>query len=204
MSRSAPQERVEGVQYEVGPAEQKAAQVVPGADAVVATLSPRGDMAGRLVAVYTALSRLSAQAGARYLQIGGFSSLRPAPGAPRFAEGEVPEEYRQEALEGEASRVMLVEDAPAELDWASSARRAATAPSRPGSAPAPTAWATRSRCSTRTARPPCPPRTSRSPSSTRSSGPRTTGSTSGSRTSREAGSHDDDGPAHARKRQACG
>ncbi|CAB4896475.1 MAG: NAD(P)H-binding protein [Actinobacteria bacterium] len=117
VSRSEPQERVDGVQYEVGPAERTAEQVIPGADAVVATLSPRGDMAGRLVEVYSDLARLSAQAGARYLQIGGFSSLRPTVGAPRFAEGDVPEEYRQEALEGEASRVMLVENAPGDLDW---------------------------------------------------------------------------------------
>lgn len=49
--------------------------------------------------------------------MGGFSSLRPAPGAPRFVEGEIPEQFREEALEGEATRVMLVEDAPADLDW---------------------------------------------------------------------------------------
>jgi len=74
-------------------------------------------MAGRLVHVYRQLARLSAGAGARYLQVGGFSSLRPAPGAPRFVEGEIPEAFRQEALEGEATRLMLVQDAPPELDW---------------------------------------------------------------------------------------
>jgi putative NADH-flavin reductase len=117
VSRSQPPDPVDGVQYEVGFADDVAQRVIPGADAVVAGLSPRGDMAGRLVEVYTELARLSAQAGARYLQIGGFSSLRPAPGAPRFVEGEVPEEYRQEALEGEASRAMLVDHAPPQLDW---------------------------------------------------------------------------------------
>ena len=117
VSRSEPQERVEGVRYEVGDAVAVAPRVIPGADAVVASLAPRGDMAGRLVEVYRELARLSAEAGARYLQIGGFSSLRPAPGAPRFVEGEIPEQYRAEALEGEASRVMLVEEAPEELDW---------------------------------------------------------------------------------------
>lgn len=116
VSRSAPADPVEGVRYETGGVEQ-AASVIPGADAVVATLSPRGDMAGRLVEVYGELARLSAEAGARYLQVGGFSSLRPAPDAPRFAEGEVPEQYRAEALEGEATRVLLAEDAPADLDW---------------------------------------------------------------------------------------
>ena len=117
VSRSQPQDPVEGVRYELGSADALAPTVIPGADAVVATLAPRGDMAGRLVEVYSGLAQLAASAGARYLQVGGFSSLRPEPDAPRFVEGQVPEEYRAEALEGEATRVMLAEQAPAELDW---------------------------------------------------------------------------------------
>jgi putative NADH-flavin reductase len=117
VSRSAPADRVEGVSYEIGGADQLAQHVVPGADAVVATLSPRGDMAGRLVEVYGDLARLSAETGARYLQVGGFSSLRPAPDAPRFVEGEVAEEYRAEALEGEATRLLLADNAPKDLGW---------------------------------------------------------------------------------------
>jgi uncharacterized protein len=117
VSRSEPQDPVPGVRYESGPAQEVAPRVVPGADAVVAALSPRGDMAGRLVEVYADLAREAAAAGARYLQVGGFSSLRPAPDAPRFVEGEIPAEYLDEALEGEATRVMLVEQAPADLDW---------------------------------------------------------------------------------------
>jgi putative NADH-flavin reductase len=117
VSRSEPADPVEGVRYETGTAEDVAKRVIPGADGVVATLSPRGDMAGRLVEVYGELARISAEAGARYLQVGGFSSLRPAPGAPRFAEGDIADEYRSEALEGEATRVVLAEHAPADLDW---------------------------------------------------------------------------------------
>lgn len=117
ISRSKPADPVPGVRYELGAVEEVAARVIPGADVVVACLSPRGDMAGRLVDAYRLLARLSADAGARYLQVGGFSSLRPAPGAPRFVEGEVPEEFRQEAREGEATRVMLAQDAPTDLDW---------------------------------------------------------------------------------------
>jgi len=117
VSRSQPGESVPGVRYEVGQAEDVAPHVVEGADVVVATLSPRGDMAGRLVEVYEELARLSSEAGARYLQVGGFSSLRPAPDQPRFVEGEIPEPYRAEALEGEATRVLLAERAPDELDW---------------------------------------------------------------------------------------
>ncbi len=117
VSRSRPKDPVEGVRYEVGAVEELAPLVIPDADAVVAALSPRGDMAGRLVEVYGELLRLSAHAGARYLQIGGFSSLRPAPGEPRFVEGEIPEQFQGEAREGEATRVILVETAPDDLDW---------------------------------------------------------------------------------------
>lgn len=117
VGRSQPAERLAGVSYEVGDATELAPRLVPEADAVVAALSPRGDMAGRLVEVYGELAKLSAKAGARYLQVGGFSSLRPAEGQPRFVEGEVPEQFRAEALEGEATRAMLVEEAPSDLDW---------------------------------------------------------------------------------------
>jgi putative NADH-flavin reductase len=117
VSRSEPSEPVEGVRYEVGSVLDVAPRIIPGADAVVAALSPRGDTAGHLVGVYRELARLSGQAGARYLQVGGFSSLRPAEGQPRFVEGDVPEQFRAEAEEGEATRVLLAEDAPEELDW---------------------------------------------------------------------------------------
>ena len=117
VSRSEPAEPIEGVTYETGAAEALAPRLVPGADAVVATLSPRGDTAGRLVGIYRELARQCAEAGARYVQIGGFSSLRPAPGEPRFAEGEIPEQFREEALEGDATRAMLDEEAASDLDW---------------------------------------------------------------------------------------
>ncbi|MGO4598592.1 NAD(P)-dependent oxidoreductase [Terrabacter sp. 2RAF25] len=117
VSRSEPQDPVAGVLYETGTVEQVAGRVIPGADAVVAALSPRGDMAGRLVDTYRDLARQSAAAGARYLQVGGYSSLRPAPGAPRFVEGDIPEQFRDEALEGEATRVLLAEEGPEALDW---------------------------------------------------------------------------------------
>jgi putative NADH-flavin reductase len=117
VSRSAPSDPLPGVRYETGDVSEIAPRVIPSADAVVATLSPRGDMAGRLVDVYRDLAAQAAAAGARYLQIGGFSSLRPAPGEPRFVEGDVPEQFRAEALEGDATREMLVRDAPPDLDW---------------------------------------------------------------------------------------
>jgi putative NADH-flavin reductase len=116
VSRSRPATPEPGARYELGAVEDVAPRVIPGSDVVVAALSPRGDMVGRLVEAYRLLARLSAEAGARYLQVGGFSSLRPAPGAPRFVEGDIPEQFRDEALEGEATRLML-DTAPADLDW---------------------------------------------------------------------------------------
>jgi putative NADH-flavin reductase len=115
-SRNAPAAPVEGVRYETGDAADATA-VVPGADVVVLALSPRGDTAGRLVQLYPVYAAAAADTGARLIMVGGFSSLRPAPGAPRFAEGEIPEEYREEALEGEATRQWLATSAPAGLDW---------------------------------------------------------------------------------------
>ena len=117
VSRSKPATEDDGVRYAIGSATDVAPDVIPGVDVVVAALSPRGDMTGRLVEIYGELARLAADAGARYLQIGGFSSLRPAADAPRFVEGEIPQEYRDEAIEGEATRVMLLENAPESLDW---------------------------------------------------------------------------------------
>lgn len=121
VSRTAPTDPVDDVHYETGDVEAVAPHVITGgiahADVVIAAISPRGEMAGRLVDVYRRLAQLADQAGARYIQIGGFNSLRPAAGAPRFAEGEIPPEYRSEALEGDATRAMLASDAPEGLDW---------------------------------------------------------------------------------------
>jgi putative NADH-flavin reductase len=118
VSRSLPADPIDGVTYELGNASDVAATVIPGADVVIATLSPRGDNVGRLVEIYGRFAELANQAGARYVQIGGFSSLRPEPGAPRFADAdELPEEFRAEALEGEATRASLADSGPEGLDW---------------------------------------------------------------------------------------
>jgi len=115
-SRNAPAEPVPGVTYEHGPAEE-ATRIIPGADAVVATLSPRGDTAGTVLGLYQTYAAAAAAAGARFIAVGGFSSLRPEAGAPRFVEGEVPEQFRAEATEMDAVREWLATSAPAELDW---------------------------------------------------------------------------------------
>jgi len=115
-SRSAPKVPVDGVAYTHGPAED-AVRLVGDQDAVVATLSPRGDLAGRLLGLYQEIAAAAAAAGARLIVIGGFSSLRPAPGEPRFADGDVPERFRSEAREMDAVREWLSGSAPGSLDW---------------------------------------------------------------------------------------
>lgn len=115
-SRNPATQPVDGVDYQHGTSAE-ATRVVPGADAVIATLSPRGDSLGTLLATYQALAGAAAQAGSRLIVIGGFSSLRPQPGAPRFAEGDVPEQFADEAREMETVRAWLADAAPSGLDW---------------------------------------------------------------------------------------
>lgn len=115
-SRSTPREPVEAVDYRTGDA-AGATEIFPKADVVIATLSPRGELEGRLTGLYKSYAAAAAEAGARLVVVGGFSSLRPAPGAPRFTEGEIPEQYRAEALEMEALRDWFVTSAPESLDW---------------------------------------------------------------------------------------
>ena len=96
ISRSAPREAAPGVRYELGDVEKLAPQVVSGADVVVAALSPRGPMAGRLVDVYAELARLSAETGARYLQVGGFG--KPAEGSRAGTGNNTPAQRHSAAL----------------------------------------------------------------------------------------------------------
>lgn len=115
LSRSLPAERVEGARYEQGSASD-AARAVEGSDVVVGALSPRAGSEGTLVAAYSDLARLAAASGARLIVVGGFSALRPSPGAPRFIEGDVPEEFRPEAAEM-AEVLTALQAGPAGLDW---------------------------------------------------------------------------------------
>jgi uncharacterized protein len=122
LSRSLPAEPVAGVNYVQGDATDEAvlSSVVSGADVVVGALAPRGPLdAGSFREVYRTTGRLADAAGARLFLVGGFSSLRPAPGAPRFVEDltHAPAEFHDEIRAGAA---LIIEDlpaAPATLDW---------------------------------------------------------------------------------------
>ncbi|MFL0535255.1 NAD(P)-dependent oxidoreductase [Micrococcus luteus] len=99
ISRTALGTQVEGVDYVTGDLTQSVPDIA-GAEVVVAALSPRGDNAGKLRDAYRSLSQAAATNGARFVGVGGFSSLRPAEGAPRFVEGDdLPPEFAAEARE---------------------------------------------------------------------------------------------------------
>lgn len=120
LSRSAPAEPVPGVRYEYGFATDidTVARVIDGADVVVGALSPFGDLAGQYVPIYRAALQSIAAAGARFVVIGGFSALRPAPGASRFVDsGNVPPEFAAGARETADALELLQAEAPDELDW---------------------------------------------------------------------------------------
>jgi putative NADH-flavin reductase len=121
LSRTLPESPAAGVDYVQGDATDVATltAVVAGADVVVAALAPRGPLVGKVRGVYRTLAELAGASGARLAVVGGWSSLRPAAGAPRFSDdaSAIPEIFRDEALEVAA---VVHEDLPAtpeSLDW---------------------------------------------------------------------------------------
>ena len=52
----------------------------------------------------------------RLIVVGGYSSLRPAPGAPRFIEGFIPSQYLAAAKASHAALEILMAE-PEQLDW---------------------------------------------------------------------------------------
>ncbi len=118
VARSVPMVAIDGVTYLQGSAlsADLRARALAGADAVISATSPRGDMADKHVELVSALAESAMASGARLIVVGGFSSLRSAPGAPRFIEGDVPEAYRSEARAGHAVLEPLLAADPA-LDW---------------------------------------------------------------------------------------
>ncbi|MEU8330500.1 NAD(P)H-binding protein [Micromonospora sp. NPDC048839] len=121
LSRSVPSAPVPNVTYRQGDARDEAtlSASIEGADVVVAALAPRGPLAGVFRDVYRTVARLADAAGVPLFVVGGYSSLRPAPGAERFVAdlSHVPAELHDEIRAGAA---LIIEDlpaAPATLDW---------------------------------------------------------------------------------------
>ncbi|MGD8193279.1 NAD(P)-dependent oxidoreductase [Herbiconiux sp. P18] len=120
-SRSVPEgdARVPGVTYETGSLTdpEVRARAVEGTDVLVSTLSPRGELDGRIVEVDRELAALAGAKGVRFVVVGGFSSLRPQEGAVRFAEGDgLPPEFASEAIQMNTVLGELLAS-PESLDW---------------------------------------------------------------------------------------
>ena len=121
LSRSLPDAPVPDVAYVQGDATDEAtlAAAVAGADVVVAALAPRGPLTDGFREVVRTVARLADAAGARLFVVGGYSSLRPAPGADRFVTdlSQVPAELHPEILAGAGLILEDLPSAPATLDW---------------------------------------------------------------------------------------
>ncbi|MDF2826007.1 MAG: NAD-dependent dehydratase [Mycobacterium sp.] len=121
LSRGVPEAKAPDVTYVQGDATDATtlSSVIAGADVVVAALAPRGPLAHTFRDVNRVIAEQADAAGARLFVVGGFSSLRPAPGAPRFVSdlSHTPPEVQAEVLAGAA---LILEDLPAtpeSLNW---------------------------------------------------------------------------------------
>ena len=121
LSSRAGQAPVSDVSYVQGDADDTDVlrSVITGADVVVSALAPRGALTATFRDINRRIADLADAAGARLFVVGGYSSLRPAPGAARFVEdtSNLPDAVRNEVLAGAA---LILEDLPAAsatLDW---------------------------------------------------------------------------------------
>ncbi|MFT4259193.1 NAD(P)-dependent oxidoreductase [Microbacterium sp.] len=118
VSRSTPSDPVVGAEYVQGTALDLApvADTFTAVDAVVSALSPRGDMADRVLEALTNLVGLLSGTSTRLGVVGGAGGSLVAPEGPRLFDLDFPEEYRHEAQVGIDS-LALLEATDAGLDW---------------------------------------------------------------------------------------
>ena len=120
LSRTLPDQHLEKIHYVQGSAHDDSVllPLLSEADVVVGAVSPRGDMAGHVRDLYLHIADETAKLGKRFVIIGGFSSLRPAAGQPRFFEsGNIPAQYKDEALEIASIFDTLKEQTPQDAQW---------------------------------------------------------------------------------------
>ena len=120
ISRNAPDVPVDGVEYVTGSILDPGvrAQALAGADVVVVSIPPRGEMADQLQPTVAALAEEAARAGSRLGIVGGAGSLLVAEDGPRLVDTpEFPEAFKGEVLLLAGVLYQLRESAPEELDW---------------------------------------------------------------------------------------
>jgi hypothetical protein len=136
LSRSLPSQPIPGVRYVQGDVAdvEALARVIEGTEVVVSALAPRGPLAAPFREVSRAVARLTAAAGARLYLVGGFSSLRPAPGADRYVSdlSGVPAALHPEITQGAAVVIEDLPSAPEALDWVFVSPAAAFGAYQPG------------------------------------------------------------------------
>jgi putative NADH-flavin reductase len=121
LSRSRPDTPIPNVNYVQGDATDEATlrSVMRGADAVAGAYAARGPQAPGFRDAYRIIARAADAAGVPLYIVGGYSSLRPAPGADRFVTdlSGIPEELHDEIRNGAG---LVIEDLPATpstLNW---------------------------------------------------------------------------------------
>ena len=121
LSRSLPEQQISGVTYLQGDATDEAtlSQALQSADVVASAYAARGSLAVSLRDFYRTATRVADAAGVPLYIVGGYSSLRPAPGADRFVTdlSDIPAELHEEILDGSQ---VIIEDLPATpstLSW---------------------------------------------------------------------------------------
>jgi uncharacterized protein len=121
LSRSLPEDPIPDVTYVQGDAadEPTLLAAIQGADVVVGALAPRGPLTGTFRDVYGTIARLAGAAGVPLFVVGGYSSLRPAPGADRFVTdlSHIPAELHEEIRAGAALVIEDLPTTPATLNW---------------------------------------------------------------------------------------
>lgn len=118
-SRRPAAEPVEGAAYVTGSLldEDVLADAVRDADVVFDALSPRGDMEGKVEALFERLLELAEGEGVRVGVLGGASSLLVSEGGPRLLDvNETPAEVMAEVQTG-ITKLEMLQRAPSSLDW---------------------------------------------------------------------------------------
>lgn len=118
VSRNAPDAPIDGVRYVQGSALDLPGlgDALDGADAVVSSLSPRGDMENAVLDALRGLIAKLSGTPTRLGVVGGAGGSLIAEGGPRLFDQDFPEEYRHEAQVGIDS-LELLQSADEGLDW---------------------------------------------------------------------------------------
>jgi len=118
-SRNAPDTPVAGVTYRTASVldDGVLVEAVQRTDAVVETLSPRGELAGKLEGVVARLIELTMAADVRLGVLGGASSLRVSAGGPRLIDVQPPSAEIADEVNTGIALLEALQAAPEKLDW---------------------------------------------------------------------------------------